>query len=298
MKTKGKFYEKIVILGCENSHASSFLSTIRKYEEFSDVSVIGVYSDERESCEKLKANYGVDILDDFADAVGKVDGVVITARNGINHAKYAAPYLDSGVPLYIDKPITNTEEDAISFIGELEKRGIRYTGGSCLRHDKLVHEIRDDRLSELDRKTLSGTVRAPLDSNSPYGGFCFYAPHLIETVMVAFGKDIKSVCAFRNGIKTTVIFRYDDYDVTGLFVENNYVYHITRHAEKSVRAEKISAGPGNDWIYAEFKDYYDILCGKKSDVSPEDFVRPVFVMNAIMRAIESGKEESVNEIKF
>ena len=290
--------KKIAILGCENSHAASFLNTIKAHEEFSDVEVIGVYSDEVDAAEKLRDKYGVCVLDNYTDALGKIDGLVITARNGDNHLKYARPYLDSGIPMYIDKPITNSEEEALELVRELEARKIRYTGGSCLRHDKLVQEIRDDRLSELDGKTLSGTVRAPLDSNSPYGGFCFYAPHLIETVMVAFGKDIKSVCAFRNGIKTTVIFRYDDYDVTGLFVENNYVYHITRHAEKSVRAEKISAGPGNDWIYAEFKDYYDILCGKKSDVSPEDFVRPVFVMNAIMRAIESGKEESVNEIKF
>ena len=120
----------------------------------------------------------------------------------------------------------------------------------------------------------------------------------METTRIPDSTSLPDTLSTKNGIKTTVIFRYEDYDVTGLFVENNYVYHITRHAEKSVRAEKIAAGPGNDWIYAEFKDYYDILCGKETSVSPEDFVRPVFVMNAIMRAIESGREEPVNEIKF
>ena len=193
--------KRIVILGCENSHASSFLGTLKKYEEFSDVEVIGVYSDEAAPCEKLKQNYGTPIMEGYADAVGQVDGVVITARNGDNHYKYAKPYLDSGVPIYIDKPITNSEEEAIAFIGELERRGIRYTGGSCLRHDNFVRELAEDHRSEADGKTLGGEFRAPLDSASPYGGFFFYAPHLVESVMVIFGKDVKSVRVFKNGIK-------------------------------------------------------------------------------------------------
>ena len=234
----------------------------------------------------------------YADAVGKVDGVVITARNGEKHPIYAAPYLDSGVPLYIDKPITNTEEEAIAFIGELERRGIKYTGGSCLRHDNFVRELSEDNKHDVDGKTLGGEFRAPLDSNSPYGGFYFYAPHLIESVMVIFGKDVKSVRAFRTGIQTTVIFRYPNFDVTGLFVENNYVYYATRHSEKGVKAGKIASGAGNDWIYNEFNDYYKLLSGGKTDVSPEDFVAPVFVANAVLRALESGNEEPVHEIKF
>lgn len=290
--------KRIVILGCENSHASSFLGTLKKYEEFSDVEVVGVYSDEAAPCEKLKQNYGTPIMEGYADAVGQVDGVVITARNGDNHYKYAKPYLDSGVPIYIDKPITNSEEEAIAFIGELERRGIKYTGGSCLRHDNFVRELAEDHRSEADGKTLGGEFRAPLDSASPYGGFFFYAPHLVESVMVIFGKDVKSVRVFKNGIKTTVIFRYADFDVVGLFVENNYVYYATRHAEKAVKASKIAGGAGNDWIYNEFKDYYKLLDGGETGVSPEDFVAPVFVMNAIKRAIDSGNEEAVHEICF
>lgn len=290
--------KKIAILGCENSHAGSFLNTIKAHREFSDVEVIGVYSDEREAAEKLRDKYGVQILDDYADAVGKIDGLVITARNGSNHPKYAAPYLDSGVPIYIDKPITNTEEDAISFISELEKRKIRYTGGSCLRHDKFIRELGSDHADSVDGQTLGGIVRAPLDSASPYGGFFFYAPHLVESVMTAFGKYPKSVKAYQNGIKTTVVFRYSDFDVIGLFVENNYVYYAERHAEKAVKGAKVSSSADNDWIYAEFKDYYNLLSGGSTGISPEDFVAPVFVMNAIKRSIDSGNEEQISEIKF
>ena len=102
--------KKIVILGCENSHANAFLGFIRDKEEFSDVEVIGVYSHEREAAEKLNEQFGVPVLSSYEEAVGKVDGVIVTARHGDNHYKYAKPYIESGIPMFVDKPITFDED--------------------------------------------------------------------------------------------------------------------------------------------------------------------------------------------
>lgn len=272
---------------------------MRNYpDDFSDIEVIGVYSDELAECEKLRDRYGVEIMDDYASAVGKVDGVIITARNGENHHKYAKPYFESGVPMYIDKPITNTEEEAIALIKDLDAHGIRYTGGSTLRHDSTVLSFKQDRIDEVDGKTLGGLVKAPLDSNSKYGGFFFYAPHLVEIVLEMFGRQPKSVKAYKAGISTTVIFRYGDFDVTGLFTENNYLYYASRIAEKGAKMEKIAHGTGrdHDWMYKELKEYYDILHGGERKMSTEDFLAPVFVANAIKRSIDSGKEEDVHPV--
>ena len=77
--------KKIAILGCENTHADAFLKCIKGKEEFSDVSVVGVYSDDRAAAEKLNEKFGVPVMENFADAVGKIDGLVITARHGDKH---------------------------------------------------------------------------------------------------------------------------------------------------------------------------------------------------------------------
>ena len=45
--------KRIAILGCENSHADTFVKFIREKDEFSDVTVVGVYSDEKEAAERL-----------------------------------------------------------------------------------------------------------------------------------------------------------------------------------------------------------------------------------------------------
>ena len=84
---------KIAILGCENSHADTFLNYIYNTKAVTDVDVIGVYSDEKDSAIKLNEKYGVAVAENYDEFVGKVDGIIITARNGVNHLKYALPYI-------------------------------------------------------------------------------------------------------------------------------------------------------------------------------------------------------------
>ena len=77
--------KKIVILGCENSHATKFLSFLTTEERFADIKVIGVYSEEAEAAEKLNTEFGVPVMASYDAAVGQVDGVIITARHGAKH---------------------------------------------------------------------------------------------------------------------------------------------------------------------------------------------------------------------
>ena len=100
---------KVAILGCENSHANSFLNHVKstKYKDL--VEFVGVYSDEKEAAQKLSEEFGVYVAENYDEFVGKVDAIVITARHGDNHYKYAKPYIKSGIPMFIDKPITCTE---------------------------------------------------------------------------------------------------------------------------------------------------------------------------------------------
>ena len=85
--------KKIVILGCENSHADIFLGFIKNDMKFSDIEVSGVYSDEKSAAEALSEKYGVKVMNAYDEAVGEIDGVIVTARHGNNHYKYAAPYI-------------------------------------------------------------------------------------------------------------------------------------------------------------------------------------------------------------
>ena len=286
--------KKIVILGCENSHANSFLGFIRDREEFSDVEVIGVYSHEREAAEKLNEQFGVPVMDNYDDAVGKVDGVVITARHGDRHLMYAKPYIESGVPMFIDKPVTVKEEDTVELVELLKKNNIQVTGGSCLKYDPFVLALKRDRECNAMGKVLGGMVRAPYNKENEYGGFFFYSQHLVEMVCEIFGRFPKSVIAKENNNNINVLFRYDDYDCTAIFTEGVHIYGAALVAERATKSLDVSFC--SDWFYREFKAYYDILSGGKMKETYEGFVAPVFILNAIDRSLKSGCEETVNGI--
>ena len=283
--------KKIAILGCENSHADAFLKFIKNKEEFSDVEVIGVYSDDIPAAEKLRDTFGVPVLDDYADAVGKIDGLIITARHGDNHYKYAKPYIESGIPMFIDKPITVKEDEAVAFMRELRENGVRISGGSSLKQDIYVIRLKEESLQQTGGKTIGGVVRAPYQSENIYGGFYFYAQHLVEMICEIFGRHPISVTAKQNGKQIHVLFHYENYDCVGVFTDGIYVYYAARMAEKSTSGYEIPFAP--DWFYREFKEFYDLLGGAPQGISYEDFISPVFIMNAIERSLASGKEETV-----
>ena len=289
--------KKIVILGCENSHADMFLGFMKGNEKYADLQVAGVYSDDKTAAEKLAEKYGVKVMSAYDEAVGRVDGVIVTARHGNNHYKYAAPYVKTGVPMFIDKPITVNEGEALKLARECKAAGVRLTGGSTCVHDERVQTLKNEHDDNKDGKTISGFIRCPINLKNNYGDFFFYSEHLVGIMSTIFGYYPESVKAYKNAEKITVVFRYKDYDVTGLYVDKNNLYYAMRIAENGVHGEELPINELNPCFKMEFNSFYGLLCGEKQRLSYEDFIAPVFVLNAIQRSLESGNEEKINKFE-
>lgn len=281
--------KKIVILGCENSHANTFLTCLKENPKYEDVEVIGVYSDEEEEVKILCDTYGVYAMKSYDEFVGKVDGVIVTARHGDNHYKYAKPYIESGVPMFIDKPITMTEEDALKLARDLKKYNVPVSGGSMLKYAMGVQGLKKS-VQEYG-KIMGGYVRAPYTLDNGYGGFKFYAQHLVQMLTAVFGFFPKAVRVAEKNDHLTVLFRYEDYDVTGAFYESVFRYAIFAACEHGTPGEPVSHDRCG---LAEFDVYYELLHGAEPEETYEEFISAVFIMNAIERALESGKEEPIH----
>lgn len=289
--------KKIVILGCENSHADIFLGFMKGNDNYADLQVAGVYSDDKTAAEKLAEKYGVKVMSAYDEAVGRVDGVIVTARHGNNHYKYAAPYIKTGVPMFIDKPVSIAETDALKLARECKAAGVRLTGGSTCVHDERVQTLKNEHDNNKDGKTISGFIRCPINLKNSYGDFFFYSEHLVGIMSTIFGYYPESVKAYKNAEKITVVFRYKDYDVTGLYVDKNNLYYAMRIAENGVHGEELPINELNPCFKMEFNSFYGLLCGEKQRLSYEDFIAPVFVLNAIQRSLESGNEEKINKFE-
>ncbi len=287
--------KKIAILGCENSHANAFLKFVKEKKEFKDVEVIGVYSDDTAAANKLNETFKVPVMNTHDELVGKVDGVIVTARHGDNHYKYAKPYLDSKIPMFIDKPFTISEQDTIDFMNEIKSKNIPVCGGSSLKHDKFIQALKKERLDG-DNDTLGGLVRAPYSKENDYGNFYFYAPHLVEMVCEVFGRFPENVKATETNDNITVIFHYEGFDAVGLFANKNYRYFAARLSKEKSTAYEIP--DSSDWFYQEFKEYYNLLCGGEAVNTLEELASPVFIMNAIQRSLKNGTVEQVEKLEI
>ncbi len=288
--------KKIAFLGCENGHVNTFLNFIKNDPQYSDIEVLGVYSNEKEQPINYNKKYGCPIMNNYDDLVGQVDGIVVTARDGANHLKYAKPYLESGIPMFIDKPITVSEEDALELIKLAKQYGVQLTGGSSGRFDDFVLSLKKAHQENEFGKTLSGYVRCPIVMNSPYGGFYFYAQHLTEIVCEIFSRYPTSVFAKQKEKTVTVLFNFLDFTITGVFVDESFeVYYALRMTDKNIQSSNFKLDGSNPCFKREFQEFVDLLNGEKQVKSYEDFIAPVFVMNAIDRSLKSGKEELVHK---
>ncbi len=284
---------KVAILGCENSHADTFIDLVYAQHIADDVEFVGVYSDEREAAEKLQEKFGVPVMERYDELVGKIDGLIITARHGANHYKYAKPYIESGIPMFIDKPITVDETEAVVFMKELKAHHVRVSGGSCVGLADYVQELKKMAREETYGKLLGGHLRAPVDMHNPYGGFFFYTQHLVQMMSEIFGFYPEAVQMFGREKVLTCVIRYGNMDVTGEFVEGCYTYYAGISCENKVEGNNFSL---DNCFKKEFLNYYHILTGGEQEQSYREFIAPVFVLNAMYRSLESGKEEKINEI--
>lgn len=283
--------KKIAILGCENSHANNFLKANIKDKMFADtIEFVGVFSEYEGAAEKLNEEFGVPVMKSYDELVGKVDAIMVTARHGANHYKYAKPYIENGIPMFIDKPITCDEAEAVEFMKEAKAHGILVTGGSSCVHSDLVRDlskkVKDGDLGRI----FGGFLRAPVSLNNEYGKFWFYSQHLVQVMCEIFGYYPKSVMAFQNHPVVTVVVRYEEYDVMITFQEGFYTYSAVVSAEKELAGGEY---PLDDVFNREFEEFAELFEGKQRQTYSE-FIAPVFVISAIMRSMESGKEEAVH----
>ena len=283
---------KVAILGCENTHANSFLRQIYKKGRHPDISVIGIYSDDADAARKLHEEFGVPVMGSYDELVGKVDGIMITARHGDNHYKYAKPYLSSGIPMFIDKPVTISGEEAVAFMRDAQKNGVRICGSSVGKFLNgvvaLAEKIKSGEIGIIHGSNLC----APIEIDSPYGGFYFYAPHLVQMMITLFGGDVLEVSAVRQGRDVGIVANYRDYPITGSYVSAGGHFAATVYAENGIFTE-----PCELHSYAferQLDDMHDLLAGGAMKESYDDFIRPVFILEALERSLRSGKIEPVH----
>ncbi len=291
---------RIGILGTENSHALAFAQIINGYNpdfvgQFDDFEVVAVGGIDPEASKNVAEKCGIKtIVEKPEDMLGMVDAVMVTARDGKYHAPYTKPFIEAGIPAFVDKPFTSDPAEALALAKLAKQKKVPLVGGSSVKLTDAVLKLQET-VNNADGKVVGGDVTAPVSLVNDYGNFWFYASHLAECCLTIFGQQPEWVWANKTDRGVTVIVHYDGFDVTNHFIENVYDYTATVIIPEGVRYETISL----DNIYAkECACFADMMRNGIMSHSYEELVSPVYLMAAIEKSFETGQKIAVERFEI
>ena len=285
---------RIAIIGSENSHCGHFASTLAPKsgeKAFPELELVGVCGDDA-SNEAVAKNCACECYTNDPTAfLGKVDCVMVTSRHGGVHLGYAKPYIEAGCDVWIDKPITASVEDAREMVRLVREKGVLLCGGSSLAGAEGTLKMKEYVAANADKIT-GGHVTAPINLVNEYGNFWFYSQHLVQMITEVFGQNVQSVEAKQTANGVHAVYHYPNYDVTAFFGTG---YSITVYnGGYGVISEAINLG--GDYFMPELREANAMLTERRVRQTPEEVVYPVLVLDATIRAIDSGKAEELQTL--
>jgi virulence factor len=109
-----------------------------------------------------------------------VDAVLLEAQQGSRHAALALPWLDAGVPLFVDKPFACGVADAAAMVGAAARSGAPLLSASSLRFAEEVLGLAVGRV-------LGAHTYTPASLHPGNPGLFHYGVHGVEMLYALMG---------------------------------------------------------------------------------------------------------------
>ncbi len=114
------------------------------------------------------------VVEHYTDMIGQVDAVLLARDDAATHFDFAQPFLDAGIPIYIDKPLALSVREAKSLIVRQQYPGQLFSC-SAMRYAK-EFSLSDSELEQLGPlRHIHATVPKDWDK---------YAVHVIEPLLL------------------------------------------------------------------------------------------------------------------
>jgi len=289
---------KVGIIGTENSHAMAFAKIINLPSPltgkplYPDAKIVGVYGPDKSTAQPIVDEAGAEFVAECPEEFfGKVDAMLITNRKGSLHGDYAMPFIEKGLPVFIDKPFTSCVKEAEALIEAAKKSGSKLSGGSgCkLSYDVLMLQ-NSVRNLVASGDMVSGSMNFAADPESEYDGFYFYSPHLTEMALTVFGYNVRSVLTRDNNGSRISIWRYDGYDVAlhyskGTPASSAVIYSKSGNIMRNIDISMIYSH--------EVERFIHMLRTGEMPEPYENLIMPVRMISAIEESIKTGTEVKI-----
>lgn len=201
---------KLGILDFDTSHVVEFSSRINHIDQPEDQWVDGAkvvvactgdskVSPERIPMftEKLK-KFGIPIVDKPEDMIGKVDAMLIESMDGSVHVERTKPFLEAGIPCFVDKPFACSTADAKAMIDLAAKKKTMIWSSSSLRYaPEIVAYMADEKHGPVNGCVAYG----PGTEHDRNPGLFHYGTHTAEILYTVMGPGCdRVICTYEKGV--------------------------------------------------------------------------------------------------
>ena len=199
---------RIGIIGAENSHTRGFGKLFNFDKAFPGVQVDYVWGETEAFAKDAMERGGIpNMVKDPKEMLGKIDALIVDHRHAKYHLEAATPFVEAGIPTFVDKPFCYRLEEGKAFLAMAREVGTPVTSYSSIAHSEATFDMKA-QLKELG--PINQLVRSgPVDLNSKYGGVFFYGVHIVQPLLYLFDEDIVKVRINRNGQNSgaTLVFQ-------------------------------------------------------------------------------------------
>lgn len=209
---------KLGIVGTDTSHCLQFsriLNDPSQAEHVQGAKIVAAYkggSRDIESswsrvgkhAEELKAKYGIEIVDDIPALCRKVDAVLLQSADGRVHLEQIKPILAAKKPVFIDKPLASTLEDAREIARLAKQAGVPWFSSSGLRFNSIATTMKFP-----DIKAMLAWGPGQLEPHH-HLDLSWYAIHPIEMMYTLMGPGCEEVTRIAQADTDEVVGRWKD----------------------------------------------------------------------------------------
>jgi predicted dehydrogenase len=292
---------RIGILGSDNSHADRFSEILNlpehpSYLPDSGAQVVAIWGQEAERTQQVAQNGKIaTIVENPTDMIGQVDAVFCVTRHGGLHRELVTPYLEAGIPTFVDKPLAVDPADARAIVAVAQQYNVPFTSFSTVRFSADTRAY----LAEVQKLggVRTGVYTGPASRRNIYGGMIFYAIHSIELMLAVQGTGVQWVQAVEgpavdeqgNG-NATVICAWADGGMATLqlTVDAHYGFRAMALGREGFHCAHLNI---SDCYHEGMKRILPILRGEiESDVAPEAMIEAIQIGAAIERSLDEHRQ--------
>ncbi len=230
--------------------------------------------------EELASKWGVEIVPDIASMCGKVDGFLLESVDGRTHLAQAKQIFACGKPVFIDKPLAATLEDAREIARLAKQAGVPWWSTSSLRYSEIVTSLQSD--------STMGAITwgpGPLEEHH-YLDLSWYAIHPIEMLYALMGTGCEEVTRTFTKDSDVVVGRWKDGRIGVVRANRPYSgYGAVVFRPKQIVQSAPDAKTGYGSMLKEIVRFFET---KQPPVAPEETLEMFAFMDAAQKSKEAG----------